>query len=119
MVLDDIQTLLDAMRDRRGELAAFEDALGEISSFLSDILVALNRDKPSVDQTALVEAIRAIPAPVVNVAAPSVNPVINVQPAPVVVQPAPKAAQRTLTGFRIVERDGNGAIANVVFNWSE
>ena len=82
--LDDIQTLLTAMKDRGAEMKAFEGLLNDISSSLSDIVSILEGGvkggKPAPDiGKAIADAIAKIKAPEVKV---------NVQPTPVTVQPA-------------------------------
>jgi hypothetical protein len=43
--LDDIQTLLNAMKDRGAEMSAFKDLLASIDTSLSDIVSLIESDK--------------------------------------------------------------------------
>ncbi len=113
--LDDIQTLLDSMRSRQGEIASFEKLLGEISVQMGDIVALMEKD----DDSAIAEAIRAIqiPAPEVTVNIPQAKApevVVNV-PAPQVTVNVPEEKQPKGWKLLITGRDGNGAIREIVF----
>ena len=74
--LDDIETLLGAMRDRGAEMKAFEGLLMEISTAMAEIVECLN--KPRGDDGAMV---RALTEGLAKLKAPQVT--VNVEPTPV------------------------------------
>ena len=93
--LDDIQSLLNAMRDRGAEIDAFKSCLSEIAHSMADIVLLM--EKPEAPEApeeedkvllALIEHLQ-IPPAVVNVAASP--PIINVAPSTVQVIQAPSA----------------------------
>lgn len=84
--LDDIQKLLDAMKDRGAEMKTFEGLLGEISAALADIVGLM--EKPKTESKAekneyapLVAAIKGITLNVPEQKAPVINMTMPDKPA--------------------------------------
>ena len=105
--IDDIQSLLNAMRDRGAEMDAFKGLLTSISQGMADIVSIMERPAAeraaveSRDDTALIAALQRLQLP---------TPVINVQPAAVSIPAtsSPKGWKLQITG-----RDGAGNIAAI------
>jgi hypothetical protein len=114
--LDDIQTLLNAMRDRGIEMDTYRGLLDKIGQSLVDIVMLLERpEAPEADEApdispALLEALNrlSIPAPVVNME--TMAPIINVLPS--TVQMMPSSGAQTVTGSFTFDKFGrpNGFI---------
>lgn len=74
--IDDIETLLGAMRDRGAEMKAFEGLLMEISTAMAEIVECMNKPKPADDSM-----VRALTEGLAKLKAPQVT--VNVEPTPV------------------------------------
>lgn len=74
--LDDIETLLGAMRDRGAEMKAFEGLLMEIGAAMAEIVECMNKPKPADDSM-----VRALTEGLAKLKAPQVT--VNVEPTPV------------------------------------
>ncbi len=74
--IDDIETLLGAMRDRGAEMKAFEGLLMEIGAAMAEIVECMNKPKPADDSM-----VRALTEGLAKLKAPQVT--VNVEPTPV------------------------------------
>ncbi len=74
--IDDIETLLGAMRDRGAEMKAFDGLLMEIGAAMAEIVECMNKPKPADDSM-----VRALTEGLAKLKAPQVT--VNVEPTPV------------------------------------
>ena len=110
--LDDIQSLLNAMRDRGAEMSAFKACLAEIAQNMTDIVMLLEKpEAPEQENPAMMVLLERlqIPPATVNVSA---VPSINVMPAPIQFMPAPAAAP-VAWKLSITRRDDMGNIRDI------
>lgn len=118
--IDDIKSMLDAIGNRKDELAKFEGLLSEVAVAMQDIVSLMERpDEDAGLAAALVAGLKSLtfPAPTVQVAAAAAPDVhVTVQPAQVVVMPAAESAG-PIKGWNltVTSHDGNGRIRSLSF----
>ena len=111
--LDDIQKLLDAMKDRGAEMKTFEGLLGEISAALADIVGFLEKPKAEAkaaeraDFSPLVAAIKSLTLSA-KMDAPAVTVNVPEQKAPIVNVTMPDKPTKKLKLKVEIERGANG-----------
>lgn len=127
--LDDIGTMLESLRSRRGELKAFEGLIEGVLTALQSIeglmeRAAANRLAGEImgsgDDSGLVNALTeglrnlSIKAPDVVVNVPQqAAPVVNVPPAQVTVMPAPEGAAVKGWTMTVTSRDASDRIRTI------
>jgi len=113
--LDDIQSLLNSMRDRGAEIDAFRNCLTEIAQSMTDIVLLMEKpeapEPPGQEDKAMLALIERIQMPpaVVNVTTPP--PAINVLPSPIQFMPSPQTPLSWK--LSITRRDDMGNIRDI------
>lgn len=106
--------------DASQQSAAMPDNSAQ-QAMLDQILAAVSQPAPSLDMQSIVDAIAAIPAPIINVAAPIVNvpaPIVNVAAAPEQQQAIQPIVLQTGTGGKVIQfqKDASGRINGATVN---